>query len=86
MFLKDLQRSGAVNLKIEIVPLNTTDGKKSFLKKLCLTLKVVMLSEFLVLLGIKLNKYGGNLLLIILWKRHSFLNQHFKRRCSIPWF
>ena len=48
-----------------------TDGKKEFLKKLCLTLKGVMLSEFLVvrnllLLGIKLNKYGGDLLLIIL--------------------
>ena len=48
-----------------------TDGKKEFLKKLCLTLKSVMLSEFLVvcnllLLGIKLNKYGGDLLLIIL--------------------
>ena len=48
-----------------------TDGKKEFLKKLCLTLKGVMLSEFLVvcnllLLGVKLNKYGGDLLLIIL--------------------
>ena len=47
------------------------DGKKEFLKKLCLTLKSVMLSEFLVvynllLLGIKLNKYGRDLLLIIL--------------------
>ena len=47
-----------------------TDGTKEFLKKLCLTLKGVMLSEFLVvcnllLLGIKLNKYGGDLLLII---------------------
>ena len=46
-----------------------TDGKKEFLKKLCLTLKGVMLSEFLVvcnllLLGIKLNKYGGDLFLI----------------------
>ena len=48
-----------------------TDGKKEFLKNLCLTLKGVMLSEFLVvcnllLLGIELNKYGGDLLLIIL--------------------
>ena len=48
-----------------------TDGKKEFLRKLCLTLKVVILSEFLVvcnllLLGIKLNKYGSELLLIIL--------------------
>ena len=47
-----------------------TDGKKELLKMLCLTLKDVMLSEFLVvcnllLLGIKLNKYGGDLLLII---------------------
>ena len=48
-----------------------TDGKKEFLRKLCLTLKVIILSEFLVvcnllLLGIKLNKYGSELLLIIL--------------------
>ena len=48
-----------------------TDGKKFFLKNLCQALKGVMLSEFLVvcnllLLGIKLNKYGGDLLLIIL--------------------
>ena len=44
------------------------DGKKEFLKKSCLTLKGVMLFEFLVLcilllLGIKLNKYRGDLLL-----------------------
>ena len=48
-----------------------TDGKKNFYEKVMLTLKVVMLSEFVVvcnllLLGIKLNKYGGDLLLIIL--------------------
>ena len=48
-----------------------TDGKKEFLKKLYLTLKGVMLSEFLAvcnlpLFGIKLNKHGGDLLLIIL--------------------
>ena len=48
-----------------------TDGKKEFLKKLCVTLKGVMLSEFLVvcnllLLGNKSNKYGSGLLLIIL--------------------
>ena len=47
------------------------DGKKEFLKKLCITLKGIMLSEFLVvcnllLLGIKLNNYGGDLFLIIL--------------------
>ena len=48
-----------------------TDGKKEFLRKLCLTLKGVKLSEFLavcnlLLLCIKLNKNGGDLLLIIL--------------------
>ena len=48
-----------------------TDGKKEFLKKICLILKGVMLYEFLVvcnllLLGIKLDRYGGDLLLIIL--------------------
>ena len=48
-----------------------TDGKKFFLEKLCLTLKGVTLSEFLVvcnllLFGIKLNKYGSDLLFIIL--------------------
>ena len=48
-----------------------TDGKKEFLKKLCLTLKGVMLCESLVvcnllLLRIKLNKYGRDLLLVIL--------------------
>ena len=57
-----------------------TYGKNLFLKKLCLILKGVMLFEFLVmcillLLGIKLNKYRGDLLLSILKKRHSFLNQ-----------
>ena len=46
------------------------DEKTEFLKKLCLTLKGVMLFEFLVvcillLLGIKLNKYGGDLFLSI---------------------
>ena len=40
------------------------DEKKEFLKKLCLILKGVMLSEFLVvcilvLFGIKLKKYGS---------------------------
>ena len=43
----------------------STDGKKELLKELCLTLKDVMLSGFLVvrnllLLGIKSNKYGGD--------------------------
>ena len=42
-----------------------TDGKKELLKELCLTLKDVMLSGFLVvrnllLLDIKSNKYGGD--------------------------
>ena len=44
------------------------DEKRGFLKKLCLTFKGVMLFEFLVvciiqLVGIKLNKYGGELIL-----------------------
>ena len=48
-----------------------TDGKKEFLRNLCLTWKGVTLSEFLVvcnllLLGIKWNKYGDDLLLITL--------------------
>ena len=60
-----------------------------FLKKLCLALKGVMLSEFLAvcnlqLLGVKLNKYGGDLLLIILQKRYSFLNERLERKGSIP--
>ena len=62
-----------------------TDGKKEFLKKLCLTLKGVMLSEFqvvcnLLLLGIKLNKYGVD----FFCRKDSFLNQRLERRCSIP--
>ena len=44
------------------------DEKRGFLKKLCLTFKGVMLFEFLVvciilLVGIKLSKYGGELIL-----------------------
>ena len=47
------------------------DGKKEFLKKLCINLKGIMLPEFLVvcnllLLSIKLNNYGGDLFFIIL--------------------
>ena len=57
-----------------------------FLKELCLTLGSVMLSEFpvvciLLLLRIKLNKYGGDFFLSILQKKHSFLNQHLERYC-----
>ena len=48
-----------------------------------------MLSEFLsvcnlLLLGIKLDKYGSDLLLIILQKRYNFLNERLERRGSIP--
>ena len=52
--------------------------KKEILKKLSPILKGVMLS------GIKLNKYGGDLFLIILWKKHSFINQRLERRFFIP--
>ena len=45
--------------------ISITDGEKELLKELCLTLKGVMLSGFLIvrnllLLGIKSNKYGGD--------------------------
>ena len=51
-----------------------TDEKKGFLKKLCLTLKGVMLSEFLVvcillLPGIKLNKFGDELFLKVFCRK-----------------
>ena len=69
-FLKISKKAELRISRSSLFHLLITDGKKEFLK-LCLALKGVMLSEFLVvwnllLLGIKLNKYEGDLLLIIL--------------------
>ena len=68
MFFKDAKRQISRSSLFHSL---ITDRKNVFSKELCLTLKGVMLSEFMVvcillLLVIKLNKYGGDLFLSIL--------------------